>query len=276
MNSKYAPVVALTALVILIVAALGIFLGIKPLLDDAAKFDKRETVVRDNTSVIKASSADIDAKRKALSAAPDLTEAIELNAPAEPLYTEFEDRLIAAIRASSMEVVSVSIETPNDIIAWTVPAEVRPSSTVATLFETGPTPRLSGEGGDGTVYAPVVTQAAEDTTAGANIVRVNVLIKVKGTAAEMQSFLTVLADENQRIFQVNDLQVEGRYVRDSPDAGVSLYADGDVVGTVIGSLYLLNPTGEIEDEEELIPWTLPGDRSPFTEPANADPQPGAN
>lgn len=275
MNSRYAPVVALTALAILVVGALGIFLGIKPLVDSASSYAAREELVRANIQVISADEQKIDSAKKALEQAPDLSNAIALNAPDALRGSEFEDRLAAAIRSSAVEVAGVTFEPPSDVLAWSVPDAVRPSAAVAAYFQSAPLAREGGEAGSGVVYEPVVKVLTGDAVVKPWIVKVNVTIKVKGTAVETQAFLAALADPAQRLFQVNDVWFEGKYVRDTPLVGVSEYADGDVVSTVIGSLYLLNPTTDVVDEESLTPWAIPGDRSPFTEPENIDPQPGA-
>jgi hypothetical protein len=276
MNSRYAPIVAITALAIIIVGALGVFLGIKPLLDSAASYVDREKVVRDNIALIEEDADKIDDAEDVLEDAPDLSEAIELNAPELVEFSKFEDRLAAAIRGSGSEVAAITVDAPADIIAWAIPDAVRPSANVAAFFQSAPLTRLEGEPDAGLVYVPVVQTVSDDASLAPSLVKVNVTITLKGTAAEIQAFLALLGDPAQRLFQVNDVRFEAKFARDTPLTGVSSYTDGDVVATVVGSLYLLNPTTDVEDEDELIPWTIPTDRSPFAEPDTADPQPGAN
>ncbi|GMA33806.1 hypothetical protein [Demequina litorisediminis] len=61
LNSKYAPIVALTALGIIVVLVLGWFLAVKPQVDETAAFSADEDLVRTNITTIEADSAAISA-----------------------------------------------------------------------------------------------------------------------------------------------------------------------------------------------------------------------
>lgn len=277
LNSRYAPVIAITVVVIMIIAALGFFLGIKPQIDGAAKAIDRQDDVKVNIDKINADSGSIDDAAVRLAQAPDLTEATTLNAPSTMDLAEFQSRLDEAIRSSKTELVAVAVRTPSEVVPWTLDAAALPSTGVAGYFETGPVTRLPGEPALAVPYEPVVKPVvadAETGATGATIVRVDIEVKVVGHPGEVQALLKTLADPEQRLFQIFDVKDEAKQEGDAPEKGAAPYKDGDVFMTVSGALYLLSPDYTIVDEEELETFPLPG-ASPFIEPDDFIEQPGS-
>jgi hypothetical protein len=274
LNSRYAPVVAITVVVIMIVAALAFFLGIKPQVDGAAQAIDRQDDVKANITKIEADSASIDDAAAQLAQVPDLTEATTLNAPSNMDLATFQTRLDKAIRSSKTELVAVEVRTPTEVTPWTLDVAALPSTGVAGYFETGPETRLPGEPALAEPYEPVVKPAAADAETGATIVRMDIQIKVVGHPGEVQALLKTLADPEQRLFQVFDVKDEAKQETDTPEKGAAPYTDGDVFMTISGALYLLSPDYTIIDEDELVPSKLPS-TSPFVEPDDFIEQPGS-
>ncbi len=258
----------------MIVAALGFFLGIKPQLDGVAQASDRQDDVKANIDEINADSQKIDDAAAQLALAPDLSGATALNAPVTMNLAEFERRLDQAIVSSLTEVVSVTIGSPGEVVAWTLDAAALPSAGVAGYFETGPLPRLEGEPPLAEPYEPVVKPAAADAETGPTIVRMDVEVQVAGQPSEVQALLKTLRDPEQRLFQVFDVREEAKQESDSAETGAAPYSDGDVLTTISGALYLLSPDYTVVDEDQLVPSTLP-DTSPFMEPDDFIEQPGS-
>ncbi|NTV38343.1 MAG: hypothetical protein HGA51_00060 [Demequinaceae bacterium] len=300
LNSKYAPVVAITIVLILIIGAVGFLLGVKPQVNAAAHAAARQDVVKANIDQINKESAQIDKAAAILANAPDLSEATDLNAPSSMKLPEFQTRLDAAIKASGAEQVSLSVGAPVAVVPWTVGDAALPSAGVASYFATQPVVREANEkqrdtpyvpvGGasvavattdeasaDGGTPAPAPAQTAEeaDVEAVATITRMDVTLTVVGHPAEVDALLRGLADPTQRLFQVFALSDEGKQARDTAEKGAGPYVDGDVFAVITGALYLLNPDYSIVDEEATGPFQLPP-LSAFVEPADFEPQVGSS
>ncbi|MCB2411673.1 hypothetical protein LGT39_02275 [Demequina sp. TTPB684] len=274
LSSKYAPVIAIAVVAIMILGALGFFLAIKPQIDGAAEALERKDVVEANITQIGNDTEQIDAAAARLAEAPDLGAETALNAPASMDLSEFHTRLDTAVKSSQAEVVAINVASPTEVVAWTLDAAARPSTGVAGYFETGPVPRLANEPSLAVPYEPVVKPVTPETPGATSIVRMDVTLVVAGTPKEVETLLRLLAAPEDRLFQVFELYEEARFERDTPEKGTNGYSDGDVKATIFGALYLLNPDTTVDDEGELVPATLPSD-SPFLEPDDYEPQVGA-
>lgn len=276
LNSKFAPLVLITVMVMCLIAGLGYFLVIGPKLDDASSLRARRDAVRSNIVAIDTDSKSIDKAETTLKAAPNLKPVLELNAPATLQLDAFLERVSAAVKDSSSEIRSVDIDGSVDVKGWVLPASLRPSANVATYFATAPLPRGVSENPTGVDYAPVVTAQAADAPVVKNLVSVSVTISVKGHPGEVVDFVKRLTTgDNQRLFLLSSISEEARQSNSAPEAGLSAFANGDVETKVTGSLFLMNPDYAVVDEKGLGSFQLPTDRLPFGEPTDGGPQPGA-
>lgn len=295
LTSKYAPVVAITVVLIMIIGAVGFFLGVKPQVNAAAHAMARQDLVKANIEKINQESKQIDKAAAILAKAPDLSKETDLNAPSTMKLSEFQTRLDAAIQASGSEQVSLSIGAPVAVVPWTVGDAALPSTGVAGYFATQPLVREANEKQRDKPYVPVAGAAAAVGTAdgaatpapkpaptaaqtaaptGAAITRMDIILTVKGHPAEVDALLLALSDPSQRLFQVFELSDEAKQARDTAETGVGPYVDGDVFTIITGALYLLNPDYSIQDADKLVPYQLPP-RSPFVEPDNFVAQAGS-
>lgn len=275
LNSKFAPVVALTLLAVVFILALGYFFAVKPQLDEASSLSSREALVRNNIAAIEADSASLNQRRTEIDTAPDLAEVTNLNAPSSLDLPKFLSRVGKAARSSKVEIRDATLEGVSAVEAWTVDPALRPSGAVAALFQTLGTPRLPGEPNFGTPFEPVVTPAVEGGTNSGNLTQVDFSVGVKGRPEEVLKFLAVLAAEDQRLFLVYDIEELTKQSTDSASPGLAAYLDGDMELTVRGSLFLLDPDYSIVDEAKLGDYAISKKVSPGLEPEPSDPQPGA-
>lgn len=275
LNSKFAPVAALTLLAVVFICAIGYFLAVKPQLDAASSLSSREALVRENITAIEADSTSLDQRRTDINTAPDLAEVTNLNAPSALGLPEFLSRVGKAVRSSKVEIQEATLEGVSSVDAWTVDPALRPSGAVAALFQTLGTPRLAGEPNFGTTFEPVVVPAVEGPANSGNLTQVDFSVVVKGRPEEVLKFLALLAAEDQRLFLVYDIQEETKQSTDSATAGLAPYLDGDMELRVRGSLFLLDPDFSIVDEAELGDYAISTTVSPGLEPEPSDPQPGA-
>jgi hypothetical protein len=276
LNSKYAPMVVLTILAMILVGVLGYFLAVKPQLDAASEYAAREDVVRKNTDTIKADSDKLDERRARLDAAPDLTEVTATNAPSSLDLPTFMARVGDAVRGSKVEIKAANLDGVANVDAWTVDPALRPSTSVAALFKSGVTPRLKGEPNYNAESDPVITVSADDTAQSGQLVRVDLSFVVKGRPQEILAFLRLLGAEDQRLFLLSDVQEEAKSQKDGIPTGLAPYEDGDMEIAVKGSLFLLNPDYSVLDEDELRDYTISSKVSPGEAPESADLQPGAS
>lgn len=275
LNSKYAPIVALTVLGVLLVLGLGYMFGIKPRSQAAAELMDRESDVRDNITLIEQDTAAITAARDSLAQVEDVTPLIEVNAPSVDGVREFQQRVTEAIDASGSEAVEVGVSATGVVDFWTVSSALRPSTALATHFASAPLPRTAGDLNYQTPYAPVVTAPTDGAVSTDKLEFVTVVIKVKGTADEAARLISTLTTPEDRLFLVSQITTQAMSAKDSPLAGVSDFRDGDQVTTITGNVYVFNRTTDIEDEEGKGATPLPP-TSPFEFPAKIDPQPGAD
>ncbi|GIG54619.1 hypothetical protein [Demequina activiva] len=271
LNSKYAPIIALTVVAIIIVLALGWFLAVSPQIKQTGELADRAEEVEGNTVLIETASAQLDAYASELEAAPDYSDAVALNAPSVFDEPVIRARLATAVEESGVEIVSLSQAGSATVEGWTVAPGALVSTQIAGLFVTGPLP----ETGETSEFQPAVTPPTADVVVTDGLVEVAVTLSVAGTPEEALEFFELLADPAQQLFQLYNVQLEARQSDSSPLTGVSQSADGDVQVTATGAFYLQNPDYTVVDEGVLEPAPLTGD-SPFAEVGGADPQPGAS
>ncbi|MFW2514316.1 hypothetical protein ACNI3K_11110 [Demequina sp. SO4-13] len=263
LSSKYAPIVAITIVLILILAALGWFLAIKPQVDDTGAIGQEADEVRTNIDMIEQSSASIDNYANELEDAPVVTEAIALNAPNVWDMAGFRLRLDDAVNDSGVGITAFEQAPIVEIDGWEQDSAALPSAQVASLFQVGPI-----HTGDEEEYSPVVTQSGESGPVASGIVGVPLSIEVVGAPSEMLEFFTLMSQPDDALFQVFGAELLARQSDSAPIEGVSDPDDGDVTLAVSGYAYMLNPDATIVDEEQLEPASL-GSGSPFEEIAGS-------
>ncbi|MFV0633503.1 hypothetical protein [Demequina sp.] len=260
MNSRYAPVVALGALGVIVVLVLGWFLAVSPKLGEASEIRSRAEAIDGNTVLIEAASGQLDALQVALNEVPDFTPAIELNAPSARSVTALRQRVSEAEESSGAQVYVWSGGAASAIDGIVAEPETLASNSVAGLFAKGPIDLAEGAA----QFAPVVKAT---TVAGPVVERlygVPISITVTGTPEEVFDFLTAVTDAEDPVMQFATVEYASRQ-SDSPALpGVDDAEDGDVIATLEGFTYVLNPSNEVLDEDALAPATLPG-TSPFEE-----------
>ncbi|WP_062133648.1 hypothetical protein [Demequina aestuarii] len=270
LSSRYAPIVALTVLAVIIVGALGWFLAIKPQVDDRGDIASTTDEVRANTEAIALASAQIDSFAAALEETTDYSGAIALNAPSTFDMQAIRARIASAISSAGAEVVTVEQATSTDVEGWEMPSGSLESDRVAALFQTGPVhPEATEE-----VFTPAVTPVSTDE-GGAQIWAVPVMVTVAGGSQEVLDVLDILEDPDQQIFQVHTVEFTARPDTSSSIAGVSDPATGDAILEFSGFFYLHEPDLEIVDTGTLGDGSL-GGATPFEPIEGGENQPGAN
>lgn len=274
LNSRFAPTIAIAAVVSLLVLVAGYFLVISPQLSGRAEAADREQVVRDNIAAINESSRQIDSFNATLELVPDYTETIALHAPVRPELQDFQRRLAAAVVDSATEIMRVQVSPGVEVPGLVLPPNARQSSELAQQFQVGPVEPIDGEPGFGQVYEPVVTAVGEGAVVD-TLWAIPVTVVVKGRPSEVARLLDLLKNEESRLFQITSVLSEARQEWDPPVAGISEFTNGDTEAVIEGYLFVLNPETSIIDEEEIIEVGLPGEPSSFEEPESSEPQPGA-
>src|SRR5690349_1528972 len=106
MNSKYAPIVALTALVIIVIAALGWFLAIKPRFASAADYSSQSEEVDQNTAEIQQATSRLAKYQQDLDALAPLDDTVDLNLPSVIDIPAYRDRITSAVESSKVALIS--------------------------------------------------------------------------------------------------------------------------------------------------------------------------
>jgi len=269
LSSRYAPVVALGALGVVLVLVLGWFLAVSPQNSARGDLAAQTAEVEANTQQIQLQSAKLDEFAELLAADTSVADSIALNAPATINLGAFRARVWDALSSSRAELVKIETAGSQEVEGWVVAPTLLTSTQVAALFQTGPiaevgdapTPEATSatdpEGGasatPGTAsgWTPAVTASTEEAPVAGSIMMIPFTISIAGTAEEAHNFVAGMSDADQQLFQVYGVTQEARQSDGSPIAGVSDPSDGDVLTTIVGGLYLLNPTGEAIDEEAL-------------------------
>ncbi|WP_062464591.1 hypothetical protein [Demequina soli] len=295
LNSRYAPVIALAVLGIVLVAVLGWFLAIKPQFDERDSLKSQTATIRGNIDQVNMASAKIDEYAAQLQGDDSVAKEIALNAPSELDLPAFRARLWKAFNDTKIELVSYS-QGGETLLP---PLEVDPSalvaSQVAALFQTGPVSAASSvvpdpaataaaTGTDGAAdptavvgtdgWAPAVTAPTESTLASAQVFKVPFTLVVAGSPQETYDFLAFMSDPDQPVFEVEAITQTARPSGSGTIPGVSDAKDGDVSTTITGSLFVYNPTLELHDQELGKGAKTPGE-SAFHKPPNSPAQPGA-
>jgi len=288
-KSKYAPIMALTVLVILVILALGWFLAIRPQLTKASEIRSTTDSVQSNTAQIQTGTAKIKQYEADLAALEPLDETLALNLPNRLDVEGYRTRILAAIDRAKVEIVSLELGGSYAVDGWEVEPQTRVSNSIARLFQTAPV----GQPADATVpdpaatpaegeqpgvapgaYSPIVTP---DTVPGPivdELWAVPVSLQFAGTYAEMAKLFSELSDPQSQLFLITDVRVSARNGDSSPIAGVSDAEDGDVLVSLQGVFYLLYPSTEIVDDGTPEP-ARPGKNEPFVPGEPAGEQPGA-
>ncbi|WP_430866786.1 hypothetical protein [Demequina aurantiaca] len=297
LNSKYAPIVALTVLAILVIAALGWFLAISPQFAKADALNADTDAVNSNITMVQTSSAKLDDYQAQADAAASNEESIALNTPTTYDLQAFRERASEAIEKSNVEIIGLTQETAFSLEGWTATPAQLTSTAVAKLFAVGPitvagdpnstvvltedapaaatdtaTDDSATPTGDG-AWAAIVTPKAEDGPVALGLVMIPLTLSVTGTAAELNTFFELMANPDDPIFQVYEVTANARPAGSSTQVGVSEAEDGDVIATVTGAMYLLNADTTVIDEEALV-VVKPAEDSAFTPVGDAPAQSG--
>ncbi|MFW7415189.1 hypothetical protein [Demequina sp. SO4-18] len=270
LNSRYAPIVAITVVLILILVALGWFLAIKPQVDEASRVSGLVDEVETNIAAIDATSARLDEYQATLDALPDLTEPIAQNAPSVWDMPSFRARLDSAIKDAGLEIVTYEEGGETAVEGWPQEPAGLMSTQVATLFQTGPVHLPEGE-----EYTAPAAPVGEAAAVADGITGITLSFSLAGTPSEMLDFFQQIQDPEAPLFQVYDVTETARPEESSSLSGVSDASDGDLTIDISGFVYMLNPDPTIIDEEVLEDASLGGE-SPFTAIEDAPDQPGAN
>jgi hypothetical protein len=278
MNSKYAPITALTVLLVLVIAALGWFVLIKPRFSDAADTSNQAAEVDTNTSQIQQATAKLGQYEEQLAALPPLDDSIALNLPALTDIQAYRARINEAAQASKVSIVSLAMDSSYVVDGWQMPPQSRVSYSIAQLFAKGPlevdssssssdeaSPEPSaepGEGGSSDGYTPVVTPSTETGPVVSDLNGLPVTITIAGGYSATANFLASLTNSEDQIFLIYETSQTARNADASSIAGVPDAKDGDIITEIVGAFYLLDPDTTAIDEDELT-TVRPGGRSPF-------------
>lgn len=276
LNSRYAPIVALTVLAIILVVALGWFLAIKPQLDERASIQDTASEVVANTEKINSESARLDEYAREFDLLPDYSPLIATHSPEGFDVEVVRTRLADAIRGAEAEIVSLEHGGLTEVEGWAHPANMLPSAHIARLFQTGPVHLVEEDPLDesGPEFEPVVAIAPNSETTNM-FYGMPITVGVAGTTSELLSVLELLEDPDQQLFQLYALEFEQRPEGASPIDGVSDPVDGDATLFFTGFFYLEGVPLELTDEGQVGGIGL-GDSDPFNPIEGNVDQPGAN
>lgn len=263
LNSRYAPVVAITAVVILIVIALGWFLAISPKLDEAGDLRDRAATIDTNTAEIQMQTARLAQYEAELAEVPNYQDLVALNAPAVYDVEATRDRLSDAGTQAGVYIYETSAGGVQNVLGAEVDHALLPSTAIARLFATGPVDVAEGE----EEFAPVLTPSVEEGPVVERLYGIPLTFTATGSVADMMDFLALLTDEQAAALQIDSLAWSAR-PPDEPIAGVPDGEPGDVILEGQGYIYLLDPDMEIVDEDALTDASLPS-VSPFTDIAGS-------
>lgn len=260
LNSRYAPVVALTVVGILIVAALGWFLAISPALSEAADIRERATTIDNNTQQIQMNTARLSQYEQELNDAPEIAETVALNAPDVFEVEVVRNRIANAIADSGVYLIETSFAGASTVIGADADPNLMASNHVARLFASGP----EDPDPEAAEFAPVLSPNNVVGPVVQRLYGVPISLSFTGTPDQVLSFLTLITDESDPAMHLGSIEFTARQSDDPEILGVPLAEDGNVVADVTGYLYILEPPFEIVDSEPLSESSLPS-RSPFEE-----------
>ncbi|MDN4489390.1 hypothetical protein QQX13_00935 [Demequina sp. SYSU T00068] len=259
--------VALTVLAVIVVAALGWFIAISPQISKAAELASTADEVRANTDQIILASDKLDQYEALLAQESDVPDLIAANAPSRLDRDAFRLRMWAAVDEAGVNIVEYEMADSDLVDGWVVEPSSLTSNQVAALFQTGPVSTTS----DTAVPQPAATSDAGETVASANtggwspvvspfsgtslidgnLARVAVTISVAGSPQETFEFFEAMAATGDQLFQIYEVEQEARQADASALTGVEDAEDGDVITTITGDLFVLDPDVFPVDEGEL-------------------------
>lgn len=290
LNSRYAPVIALGALGVVLVLVLGWFLAISPQIRATGELATQQQAIEANTAQLQAESAKIDEYAALLEADPSVPESVAVNAPPVLDVPGFRTRVWEALGGSRSELVSFEMDATQVVEGWVTDPQMLVSTQVAALFQTAPVPdpreapapqpTASPAAGDGTTttpsatgWSPAVKVLVEEGSLTGRLLLVPVTIAIAGTPVEAHEFLNRMADPDAQLFQVYSVDQVARHDSGAPILGVADPAEGDVVTTISGALYVLNPSGIPADDGEVT--DTKGSNGAFERAPEAPAQAGA-
>ncbi|WP_291378281.1 hypothetical protein [Demequina sp.] len=284
MNSKYAPIAALTVLGIVVILVVGWFVLISPQLSTASDLRSTRDKVEANTATIVEETTKLSEYEASFEDGIDLSETIAQNLPSEVDVQAMRSRVLTSISGSKMEISNLEFGASFPVEGWEVETRGLTSSAIARLFQTGPVP-IAGieppasdaeeltlnEAGD---YVPPVSATRAAGPLVDSLFGTPISILATGTYAEAEQLLARLQDSEQQLFLVHDLTITARNEGAPAVTGVADAKDGDVIVNVTGAFYYLNPSTAVEDE----PWPGPigAQGAPFVPGDGAEPQSGAS
>ncbi len=250
MRSKYAPIAALAALAIIVVLALGWFILIKPQLAEASAFRSAKEDVEASTAKVQTATARLERYSNDLAALAPLEESLAVNAPSSFDVEQARTRIIEAARTAHVGIASMGVEATVGVEGWVVKASERPSTSVAKLFQDLPVvPREGVTVPDAwKEYLPPLEVPGGESSVVAGMYAVPVEVEVVGSYDRMAAFLRALSDPDEQLLLIASLEVVARNEGASEIPTIASAKDGDVILTLTGHMYLLDPTGAIEDE----------------------------
>lgn len=266
LQSRYAPVIALAILGIVVVGVLGWFLAVKPQFDKADDARSQTTEINANTELLKAASTQLDAYAELLASDTGTDAALALNAPSTFDLQGFRTRLDAAVRDSGVDLLGAIQVEAASVEGWPSDGVVLTSNSVAALFSQGPVgsgapdssaapvPTATASPTDGATppvtsgWAPAIVPVAEAGPIAGSMSRVEFQLELVGTASEIHAFLQRMADPSAQLFQIS--QVTQTAGGDASNAiGSPTPNENDLAVAVVASLYFHEPDASIVDEE---------------------------
>ncbi|WP_062073082.1 hypothetical protein [Demequina sediminicola] len=273
LNSKYAPIIALTVLGIIVVVLLGWFLAVKPQIDTAAAYSADEDLVRSNIATVQTDSAAIAQAGVDAESFVDLEPAIALNAPSRFDVVAVRTRLADTIAEAGMEIGTINQSSSYPVQGWEVPSSLLLSTDLAKRFQSGPAPTIEVAPQE---FTPAVAVTGGTVVLADNLIGIPIVLEVVGTADEAHAFLDSLQNPDQPLFQVSEFTLNALDDGTNVGEGISPPSNGDVQLSLSGFLYLSNVDRTIVDEAPLEPAPNTG-AGPFSALDSAAPaQPGAN
>lgn len=273
LNSRYAPIVAITALLALAILVAGWFLAISPQLERAADYAADEQRVDTNIATIEQAAEQLALAQADVANFADLDAVIQTNAPSRFDLSGVRDRIWTAVTSSGVELVSVASERGTPIAGWPIDSTVLPSTTLVSYFSDGPAATTTVPAPE---FTPVVTPPAPRQVLAENLVMVSYTFEVVGTPREVHTLLGLLQNPELQLFQVYSLDFEAQPENAIVSEGIYPTSAGDVVVNIAAATYVADADTTTIDDGELENVGV-GSRSPWLEPEEpASPQPGAD
>lgn len=192
----------LAVLAMVVVAAVGFFVGVQPQLARAADDKDRQASVETTNDTTAAELARLREQAKALPQMRSELQELEESVPASSRMPAFYDQVDAAAAAAG---VTVSAITTSDAVAYTPPTPADaavPATTTATSEASASPTSTPSPSASATPAAPGVTTDPKITAA--NFTVIPVAISVDGSFAEALAFASEVQDM-KRLFLVNSI-----------------------------------------------------------------------